>query len=705
MFRASLLLALSVLMAACSSSDTGVQDAVPDAGVAGRFATQTPDATRAAEPDVETPSNPEDASEPSDLSEPESLCEEGKACNDGDLCTKNDVCLGGVCAGEAITCDDEPSAPCESAACVEGICQVTIDDGFCFIDGACWTEGQPNEIEPCQRCVPVVSNVSWANNDGASCGSGSSDPCNPSSCQEGACVTTPVECVDDNESPCIDAGCVAGECQAIELSGTPCEDGDACTSGELCDKGVCLGGSADCDDGLSCTSDACEGVACLHTVDPGFCAIDDMCLAAGESDPTNPCALCDPSLSQSEWSPQDGLACEDGNACTLNDLCSGGVCVPGASACPDDGDPCTQPSCENNACELVAAPAGTPCDDANVCTENDTCSAGACLGGAAPAELCDDALDNDCDGLTDEECDLGEEGCTYHADCYPEKLCGAWFTTGTQECSDPCAGDSDCPAGFICTKVPGSINAGFCEPAIGLGGQDAPCTTGEDCGTGLCVDSACAGGCLDDQHCTAPGHTCQMIGDLSIGFAGSACTGDGALKAPGIACSNDGMTWDSLQCASGHCDLTAPSNLPAVCSNVCTSQSDCTSGQVCGIVFHAALPYGNATNPDALPYHPDYQLPTYDGISGCHTAPFGTGFGTDATVCTANNQCQTGHCLPLTPGDPTRYCTRMCSVDADCPNSGMQCKLDVVNLVSGWLEAQGTENQNVFSLVRICKFK
>ena len=794
--------------------------------------------------------------------------EEGKACNDGNLCTKNDICTDGVCAGEPITCEDEPSAPCETSTCVEGVCQTTIDDGFCFIDGACWTEGQPNEEEPCQRCIPVVSITEWSNNDDASCGAGDADPCAPESCQGGTCVAKPIECDADTGNPCTEETCVEGVCEEVQISGG-CDDGDPCTTGDVCDKGNCIGGEADCDDGLECTTEACVPGGCEVTVSAGFCLIDDACVAEGTPNPDNACQTCQSALADDTWSAiadgapcddqnpctetdtcatglcvgespncpddgnpctiptcesgpcqiisaangtpcddgdpctlgescqagqcvglgancDDGLACtddlctgaactitvqsgfcvidnacvadgtpnpdnacqtcaasqsqsawtaladdspcDDGNICTGVDSCVGGVCVPGDNPCPDDDDPCTTPTCENSTCDLSPAAEGTPCDDGDSCTLGDSCQAGVCTPGEAtdsdndgataqscggldcddtnPAifggntEVCDDALDNDCDGATDEDC-----GCATHTDCYPEKLCGSWYTTGINECSDPCAGDSDCPAGFVCSKVPGSINAGYCEPAIGIGGQGAPCTTGADCGSGLCIDSVCASGCLDQNHCTTPNHTCQMIGDFTLGFAGSACTANGGMKPSGAACSDDGLTWDSLQCASGHCDLTAPIQLPAPCSNVCTSQSDCNAGQVCGVVIHAAPPYGTITNPDAIPYHPQYTLPTYDGIAGCFTSPFGTGFGADATVCTQNNQCQTGHCLPLIPGDNTRYCTRMCSVDADCPNAGMQCKLDVVNLVSGWLEAQGTFNEGAMSLVRICKFK
>ena len=710
MLRFALILSLSLFASACSSSDTIGSGVVPDASGPGRFATQLADAGASVEDVSEegtTEPATEDASGPSGLEDvevAEPTCEEGKACNDGDLCTKNDVCADGVCAGESISCEDEPSAPCETATCVEGICEVTIDDGFCFIDGSCWTEGQPNENEPCQRCVPVLATTTWSNNDGASCGAGDVDLCNPSSCQGGACVTTPVECVDGDDNPCTEPGCVAGVCEPQELSGTPCDDGDPCTTGDLCDKGNCLGGATDCDDGLSCTSDACDGAACLHVVDAGFCAIDGMCLAAGEANPLNPCEVCDPALDEGAWTALDGDPCEDGSSCTSGDTCQLGVCAPGTSMCPDDGNPCTVPTCEDNLCDMIPAPTGIACDDQSICTVGDSCSGGVCVGGPPPAEICDDALDNDCDGSTDEDCAPAPTGCDYHNDCYPEKLCGDWYTTDVRVCSDPCAGDSDCADGFICTKVPGSVNAGYCQPALGAGGSATPCVDGTECESGFCLNGGCAAVCLDQQHCLLPNHSCQMVGAAAYGFAGSACVPNAGLMTQGMVCL-DQQNFNSSACASGHCDLTAVLNNDVVCSNLCTSQSDCAVGQMCGMVFHAAPPtIGGTTNPDSVPYHPLYTQPTYDAVAGCFTSSFGVGEVFDGIPCTANNQCQTGHCLPLIPDDPTRYCTRMCSLDSDCPHAGMQCKLDVVNLVSAWLEDHGTYNESATSLVRICKF-
>ena len=52
----------------------------------------------------------------------------------------------------------------------------------------------------------------------------------------------------------------------------------------------------------------------------------------------------------------DGLPCDDGSACTVNEVCQAGACVG------------------------TAEPEGTPCDDGNGCTQPDTCTAGVCVG-------------------------------------------------------------------------------------------------------------------------------------------------------------------------------------------------------------------------------------------------------------------------------------------------------------------------------------
>jgi len=80
----------------------------------------------------------------------------------------------------------------------------------------------------------------------------------------------------------------------------------------------------------------------------------------------------------------DGTPCDDANACTNGDTCRGGACVPGtAVTCPAPVDRChAQGVCDpgTGVCSMPLAPDGTSCDDGSACTRADVCQAGACMG-------------------------------------------------------------------------------------------------------------------------------------------------------------------------------------------------------------------------------------------------------------------------------------------------------------------------------------
>lgn len=106
--------------------------------------------------------------------------DEGSECDDGDPCSENDVCTSGECAGTPVDCgylDDD---------CNMGICNESGD------------------------CVAVPRN------NGEACGDGGS-PCSPSACDNGACVSTPIDCSDDNL--CTTDTCEAGECINAPING------------------------------------------------------------------------------------------------------------------------------------------------------------------------------------------------------------------------------------------------------------------------------------------------------------------------------------------------------------------------------------------------------------------------------------------------------------------------------------------------------
>src|SRR5207237_191704 len=132
------------------------------------------------------------------------------------------------------------------------------------------------------------------------------------------------------------------------------DDSNVCTN-EICDPLTGCGhvdNTASCDDGDLCTvDDVCAAGDCTPGT-PVVCPAPDQCHDAG---------TCDPGTG--ECSPQpakaDGSGCNDGNTCTATDACQGGVCVGVGSTC---GNGTLDGGC------------GEQCDDGNT-TSGDGCSA------------------------------------------------------------------------------------------------------------------------------------------------------------------------------------------------------------------------------------------------------------------------------------------------------------------------------------------
>jgi TolB protein len=146
---------------------------------------------------------------------------------------------------------------------------------------------------------------------------------------DAATCTKDDDCDDNN--PCTKDKCDqdAGQCDFKPHDfgnhyGQPiaCDDGNACTSGDVCHAGVCAGANvADgtaCRDGNACTrSDSCQAGACTGA-DPIVCSARDQCHVAGTCDPASG-ACSDPAA-------PDGTACNDTDACSGPDTCQGGAC-------------------------------------------------------------------------------------------------------------------------------------------------------------------------------------------------------------------------------------------------------------------------------------------------------------------------------------------------------------------------------------------
>ena len=245
------------------------------------------------------------------------------------------------------------------------------------------------------------------------------DPCGGDDCSrlDGECVVG--RCAPD-----------ADVCVAVPRpEGTTCDDGQACTVRDFCDRGVCTGrGGPDCSDfDTPCTVGVCDDAlgACRPEPVPNGtlcddgdpCSVGDTCRrglcraglprdCSGAGDACN-AGICNPMTGACEPLPlPNGTPCEDGRVCSEGDSCTAGRCTAGADvSCDDLDDECLVGTCLEDAggCIALPEPDDTLCDDGDVCTRGDLCRMGACIPGAPVIPLGDtcataNTLDGD-DGL------------------------------------------------------------------------------------------------------------------------------------------------------------------------------------------------------------------------------------------------------------------------------------------------------------------
>lgn len=311
-------------------------------------------------------------------------------CDDGDVCTTDDACSNGACSGNSIVgcclqdvaCDDGNPCTVDSCDPVTHQCQNLADPA----EGkSCDGDGVGCTIETCQAGSCASSALVECPAPEAAC---REVVCVSSGPLAFTCVVsnlTSQEACDDGLFCTVGDACdEAGECVPGGARDCGGEVG-SCQFG-ICDELNDKCASAPLPDGLACDADD-DGCTVYDQCEEGICqagaAVD--CQAYDQQCSYGVCVSLGPQQYECGTVPKPAeTGCEDGLDCTQDDICDGaGICVGGAPVvCPGADSPCLLVSCSENAGGCVEAPAqdGTVCDDGQECTLLDLCSNGACFG-------------------------------------------------------------------------------------------------------------------------------------------------------------------------------------------------------------------------------------------------------------------------------------------------------------------------------------
>lgn len=375
---------------------------------------------------------------------------------------------------------------------------------------------------------------------------------------------------------CVDEGCID------DTDGYPgvdlCDDLSACTT-DSCNtvthhcENVFI-----CNDGIACTNDICVDGACA--VQP----VDDNC------EDSNLCTdnVCT-TVSGCTF-PNNTVACDDGDFCTVGDTCGGGVCVPGGARDCSDGVGCTVDSCNEAGDTCDSALDHDSCDDSLFCNGEEVCDAVSDCGSGTAVD-CSGGDDQCLVGVCDEDGDIcttdpDNEGlaCDDGSAATENDVCVNGFCIGEAvDCGDglPCTVDTFDEVAAECVHTP---NHALCDDEVFCNGAEfCSLTTGcesaapvdcsgldDDCNTGVCseFDNSCeavpaneAGACDDGLFCTV-NDTCESgvcSGTVRSCDDGVACTTDSCDEVGGscVATANDGACDNGLFCdGSEVCDET-----------------------------------------------------------------------------------------------------------------------------------------------------
>ena len=252
-----------------------------------------------------------------------------------------------------------------------------------------------------EQCDGKDNDCDAATDDGVDCSDGVT--CTVDQCLgELGCKHYPEGALCDDQNECTEDSCDPATGCVHDSSTNGCEDGDACTTGDACSGGQCVPGAAlDCDDGNLCTDDWCDpATGCVYDDNTNGCddldactvgdvCADGNCIGPGTlvCDDGNDCTddWCDPATGCVHDANTGG--CDDDNACTTGDVCADGNCIGLGTLVCDDGNDCTTDSCiPATGCSVAVLSDGATCGP----EASGTCLGGTCCVPACAGKQCGD---------------------------------------------------------------------------------------------------------------------------------------------------------------------------------------------------------------------------------------------------------------------------------------------------------------------------
>lgn len=545
--------------------------------------------------------------------------------------------------------------PCMAACTIVGSCQpIETPPVSCVVGGCsselCLPEGQGDIASPCWyaewfKCLQFSQcgaygadgGCAWAKTPGfekcmAGLTCGADNACAAGYvCQDGTCVKS--------QEP---TGCHSNQdCKA----GTHCSVSDGmCGTDPNCPMcAACYGECVPDEQPLECQvdSDCQAGFVCLQTPECPPCVYEDpackvACWSKGQCVP-KPVETC-----------MQDADCAEGQYCRIDTCAADANCVPGYAGATDAGGApdaagapmpnCVcqgtcQPKVEPGRCVSDAdCPEGQRCFWTGACppcdcgADNSDCACPACMpaqtGFCGPycdpnhPEACGNGIDDDCDGLVDEDC-VSPKSCVSNADCAPYEFCDfqgpVYDEAGNLSC---------CPPNARCTGAIPPCGAGECRMQPGFCWLDGDCALGERCDGAIrcppnaeCFVADQPGRCVvvEKLPCTGDadcpkGQVCEWSGGCPV----CPCTPDDpSCECPMCAPPLNGwcvpggcvdLDADG-SCAGSDCDDANPAVSPLAmescdgldndcnglvdegCSPQCFSDLDCATYEYCRMVY------------------------------------------------------------------------------------------------------------------------